>query len=302
MQLKLPAWARPDHPVARREETRWRRLLKKWAWLWIIVVGGPCACSALCTLSSLPSVGYQGVPWQQSMAVVGWIGFMAIWITVGLWSWILATFVSVAAATVIASEREARSWSLLRLTPMTIREALAAKLTALLRIIAWPAAGILGIEVLGTGLAAAAGLFFVLVLLPINAPLDRTTQILSAAGVLVLWPAAVTYILITSVIGLAYNASVGLLSSTLAKTTGTAVILSFVVSFGIAAFVILPVQQAVLLAVEFLAGLLSMTTQSVVYAAAPVALATVILPLAIQAVITILIAYFAIRQAERIVE
>jgi hypothetical protein len=301
--MKLPAWTRPEHPIARREDARWRRSTRKWSWLGFIVLGAPCACSALCTLSSLPTTLLAGVTWQEALAALGWVVFVAMWVTTGLWGWILGTFVSLASATLIASEREARNWSLLRLTPLSIRETLAAKLWALARLVMWPTAAVLGIESLGISLGIIGALAVVgLAWRTDPAALGSAASLLIAAAIVGLWPLAIVYVVVAGLINLAYNASIGLLSSALARTTGAAVGLSFVVSFGIAVFVLLPIQQMVLIVVQVLGGLLSLTTQSVAAFAGLTIAASLLLPIGLQAAVAVVTIYVAVTQAERIVE
>lgn len=301
--MKFPAWATPDHPVARREAALWQKTLRRWAWLLILFILLPCGCSAMCSLSSLPVALEANSPVLSMLIFGAWTVFVGIWLTASLWSWVLGTFVSVTSATLVARERESLNWSLLRLTALSVREVLAAKLAALGRLIVWPTVIVLGLETIGISLAALAGIVLIFEVGGSSSPpLPRDLQVALAGFIALLWLPAVGYFIVAHLVNLVYNTGVGLLSSTLARSTGTAVALSFVVNFGIVMFVFVPLQQVVSIGVQLLGGVLTVATQSPAAFFILTPLASLILPLVLQAAIASGTLYWAIRQSERIVE
>jgi len=301
--MKLPAWARADHPVARRESAVWQKIYKRWGWLLILIVLLPCGCSALCSLTALPASFSADTPVTALLIFLGWTLFVGVWVTSGLWSWVLGVFAGIGGAIMVARERETLNWSLLKLTTLSVREILAAKLTALVRLMFWPNIAILGLETIGITVIVVGGLVGVYIGGQVAAsdfPLAfQVGLVMLLVGI---WPLAVGYFAISNVSNMIYNSAVGLLTSTFTRTTGNAVALTFVVSLGLALLVFIPIQQFIGIFLQLFGGLLTLNEQSPVAFIVFSSVASFILPLVIQIGLTILLLIWAVYQTERIVE
>jgi hypothetical protein len=155
----------------------------------------------------------------------------------------------------VARERETRNWAMLRITSMPVREILHAKIAALTHLLLWPTAAVLALEfvaVLLAGLALIAGLLIA------GSSAPDWSPVLDALGVnyLILGslPLFGLYIVAATLISLIYNCAVGLLTSTMTRTTASAVILSFVVHFGLLMLVFVPAQQVISIALQLIGG------------------------------------------------
>jgi hypothetical protein len=131
--------------------------------------------------------------------------------------------------------------------------------------------------------------------LPPDVALGISAVILGSA------PPFFIYIIVATLIGLIYNCSVGLLTSTFSRTTASAVVLSFVVHFGIQMFIFVPIQQIVSIGIQLMGGLLVFATHSpVIFLMVP--LASFILPILIEVLITVGAFAYSISHAQYIVE
>jgi hypothetical protein len=301
--MKLPAWARADHPVARRESAVWQKIYKKWGWLLILIVLLPCGCSALCSLTALPAAFTVDTPTTALLVFLGWTLFVGVWVTSGLWAWVLGVFAGIGGSIMVARERESLNWSLLKITTLSVREILAAKLAALVRLMFWPSVAILGLETTGITLMVVGSLVGVYIAGQVaGSDLPLTFQIGLAMLLIGIWPIAVLYFVISNLSNLVYNSAVGLLTSTFTRTTGNAVALTFVVSLGLALLVFIPIQQVIGIVLQLFGGLLTLNNQSPVAFFAFSSVASFVLPLVIQIGLTALLLVWAVYQTERIVE
>jgi hypothetical protein len=301
--MKLPAWAQASHPVARRERAVWHQIYSRWGWLLLLLALLPCGCSALCSLSSVPAVFAADTPTIGLLVLFAWIILVGVWLTSGLWAWILGTVAGVGGAIMVAREREMLNWSLLRLTTLTIREILAAKLAALGRILWWPAIAILSLETAGVTLMVIGGVIGILIAGrtdPADFPLELQVEIIIL--LVGLWPLSVFYLVFTNVLNLAYNGALGLLTSTFTRTSGNAVGLTLVASFAINLLIFLPIQQLVGVVLQALGGLLTIANSSPAPFLVFTSLASFLLPIIIQLSLTILMLVWAVHQSESIAE
>ena len=301
--MKLPAWAKPDHPIARRETTLWQKSIKKWRWLLALLVLLPCGCSAFCSLSALPAAFDANTPFLAVLIFLAWSIFIGIWLTSGMWAWVLGTFASVSSATVIARERETLNWGMLRLTTLSIKEIIAAKLAALGRLLLWPAAALIVLEMLGISFMALVGLVVVVALgYTSTSDIPPTLQLGLAALILGGWLPAAFYLAVTTLINLIYNSAVGLLTSSYTRTTASAVALSFAVHFGINLFIFVPIQQVITLGVQLFGGVLMLATQSPLALFVVTPLISFITPVVLQALMAAVALWWAFSQSERVTE
>jgi hypothetical protein len=301
--MKLPAWARATHPVARRETAIWQKLNKKWGWLILLLVLLPCGCSAFCSLSALPASLTADTPTTGLLIFLAWSLMLGVWLTSGLWEWVLGTFAGIGGAIMVARERETMNWSLLRLTTLSIREILGAKLAALGRLMLWPFTAILGLQTAGISLMVIGGLVAILVARQVDPADMPVTLVIELGGLLIgLWPVSVLYLAVASLVNLGYNSALGLVTSSYARTTGNAVVLTFVASFAVNLLVFVPLQQLVSIGIQLLGGVFMLATQSPVAFFILTPLASFILPVLIQFVLTVILLATATYQSERIVE
>ncbi len=301
--MKLPAWARADHPVARREVAVWKQIGKRWGWLVLLLALLPCACSGLCSLSALPTALTAETPAAALILFLAWSVTVGIWLTSGLWSWVISTFAGIGSAIMIARERETLNWSLLRLTTLSIREVLAAKLAALGRLLCWPVVAVLALQSLGISLLAVIAFVGVVALnrsSPDSLPTDQMVQL--CLIILGVWPVALIYLAVAQIINVLYSSAVGLVTSAFSRTSGSAVALTFVVNFGLTFFLFVPLQQFITLGLQLLGGVVSLLTQSPAALLILTPLASFILPILIQIGLTIAALVIAVRKSETINE
>lgn len=279
------------------------RTFRRWRWVAVPFALLPCACTGIFTLTALPVAFEAGSPQWTVAILVGWVILSMLWITGGLLGWALGTFANIGAAVTVARERETHNWAMLRLTAMPIREIVAAKLAALTRLIFWPAVVALGLEVASFGLSGVALIVGVLVL-GASAPQDfrPEMQIGVIAAILGGEPVITIYAIVATTISLLYNCAVGLLTSTLTRTTASAVILSFGIHFGINLFVFVPVQQLTSIMVQLLGGALALATQSPLAFFIFVPIVSFVLPIALELVIGAAAFLIAMNQAQNIIE
>ncbi len=301
--MRLPAWAAADHPIVRREATLWRRVFKRWGWAGIPLLLLPCACSAMCALGTLPTMFDPDMPWWGALAFLIWIAVIAIWITGGLWGWILSVIASLGSATLVARERETQNWELLRITVLSVPEIIGAKVTALLRFLLWPIALTLALELAGVGIIVLTAIGLIIAG-GIYDPGDFTPGLQLVLGVATLGGAGpvILYLVAALLISLIYNCAIGLLTSTFSRTSGSAVALSFVVHFAINLFIFLPLQQAFSIYVQFLGGVLALVTQQPVLFIILGLLIPFVLPILIEAVIALVAFYLSVSRAQKINE
>jgi len=247
----IPSWASNDHPIVQREAALWKKRSRQWSWVWIIFLLLPLMCSGLCGLSMTPIL-------IEANSAGGWLFSVAAILSVTLWMlhgflmfgiWLLS---SIGTSTVIARERETQNWSLLRITTLNIPEIVHAKVVGVLRWLSLPLALAVVLRI------AMVSLLFIVAIIVIFSVAIRTTTITPQlqAALAVASLAACVIIAIYFIIELAatvlYNCSIGLLSSVLARTSANAIAIMFVLQFGITFFLIVPIQQVVVLTISIL--------------------------------------------------
>jgi hypothetical protein len=254
---RQPAWARPTHPVFRRELGRWQRsrawrLLRASPWvaplvlaLGLLLAAGAGALSA--DTQALPS----------ATALVAGATFVGVAATLsGLLNWLLGLMASLFGAVLIARERENQNWPFLRVTTLTSFEILGGKLAALLHMLAGPAHTIAAIRLAallggaGAVVFAAANAGFTLAELVDLADSLVAQALLPGPALLVtasvggldilIW---LIYWLIEPYFNAVYNSLIGLAASTLASTRGRAIALVFVGHLVLSLAIYAPAQQ-----------------------------------------------------------
>jgi hypothetical protein len=309
--LALPAWVRPTHPIVRNEIRHWAQS-RGWRFMRILLVGGtltflvaPAGCAALFAISSQP------LSPVELILVTGGVFTLGLAVISVLVQWLNSLSASILGATLIARERQSQTWPFLRLTSLTSIDIAGGKLAALLYTLAQPIALVLGLRLLALlgGLAtallaiAASGLtlpalqgllqslFDELLLSTGQAQLGLTFGIAGVLTALAAW-------FIEPVFSVLYNALLGLAVSTLARSSGAAIVLVFAAHFGLALGVYAPAQQVGTLM------LLPLTQNIDAGGAAVLVLLAVVLPLALQAVLPVVVmvacVIFTLKRLERL--
>lgn len=221
----------------------WQKRSGRWRWLFIPFLFLPLCCTAVCGLSLLPAALNDNSP--GALAVVG-----GLTLIVGLWSlhsfatWGVNLITTVAAATVIARERETLNWPLLRVTTLAPQEILGAKIAALLAWLRWPIAALLIARVaavLATAVGAAVLVLFAPRLDPeVTASMQVALWMFTALGAAFM----TAFLIVELAASLLYNCAIGLLSSAVSRSSATAVAVTFVLNLVLVLFVFAPAQQA----------------------------------------------------------
>jgi hypothetical protein len=252
-----PGWARPAHPVFRFEARRWRRsrasrLLRGSVWVTPIIL----------LLGILVALGAAGLsanalaPQSDVLIVAGGTYVFLLATVSALFNWLVGLAGSLLGASLIARERETQNWPFLRVTTLSTVEIVGGKLAALLQLLVKPAHAIalLRLGALGGG-AVALGLAVASSGVTPEEALDAVTSfeplaflpassLLLAASVgglgLLAW---ITYWLIEPYFNVLYNSAIGMTASSLARTRGLAIGLTFVIHLILGLAVYAPVQQ-----------------------------------------------------------
>ena len=263
MRTFWPAWATAQNPVFRYETGRWgrsrfRRLLQPALWsgalfLFLIFVCLPAACAGLLLLAPSTPV----FPITDSRLSDFFSAFVLFLLGSGLFSSLASGLLGLAAtalaATLIAREREAQTWPLVRLTTLTSGQIVGGKLAAFLYILQ----NSMHLVALWRGVTVAAavgagGLYIVLSFLGVPDVKSGLEALwasvppnagLTLAGWGLVGLVTVTYWLIEPYFIVVYNGAVGLAVSTFARTRRWAIALVFITQFTLGLAVYWPIQQ-----------------------------------------------------------
>jgi hypothetical protein len=258
MRSLWPAWATKQNPVFRYETGRWRRsrflrFLQPAAWsvvvfLFLLFVCLPATCAGLVAVAPA-SVSSTSNTRLSDFLAAGVLFLLASSALSALASGMLGLVSSALAATLIAREREAQTWPLLRLTTLTPVQIVGGKLAAFLNILQ----NSMHLVALWRGLTVAAavggGLIFVLMAPELQgvvselgklAPLDSG---LLLAGLAIVGLITVVYWLTEPYFTVIYNGAVGLAVSTFARTRRWAIALVFIAQFTLGLALYWPIQQ-----------------------------------------------------------
>jgi len=285
--LRPFTWVAPNHPIARRELHLMQRVGRQWdgAWgcVWFFVFVGPLFGSLACGVGAFFSSiidAYDALFW-----------LFGLWQLQLLPTLGMKLFASLAAAVVIARERETQNWPLLRITPFSIPNILNAKLAGLyywledsFRLMLYAR----GILALATFIVCAALVY-------------QTQPTVAAESQWLLWVGGgltatlfAMFAFAELIVGLLYHFAVGLCVSAYSRASGAAIAFTFLAHLVLWAFIFMPVERLSTFA----------TTQSIV-ALYPSQFANVIafgvssffIPVLIQAGLTIGAYALAVRQA-----
>lgn len=235
-----PSWASPSHPIAQRERQAWQR---RWPWqvarigclpATVLVLLVPSACGIVFAL--------------QEFASDPALFLLTVFFGIGVAQFVLAAFTGLLAliggALTVAPERAQGNWELLRLTPFTPEQIVAAKVAALLRQLAPLMAGVIIMRVLlafalivilllflifdGTN-GTPASLLMVLRELFVLAPSETT---LGLTATLVLGPVSAVAWLATLIWRVVQNAIVGTLASSFTRSASAAIAVAVALQYG----------------------------------------------------------------------
>ena len=248
-----------NNPVFRYETGRWRRsrlwrYVQPGVWglalfLFLTVVCLPTACVGL--LAFVPPRNGQPVssPPGTYIFFAGFLFVLASSLLSGLASWLLGLASSALAATLIAREREAQAWPLVRLTLLTPAQIVGGKLAAFL----YTLQGSMHLLVVWRGLTMAGGaaafVLFALVTPDVKSLVAELRSIpsfnnsLALAGLGLTGLVAAGYWLFEPYFTVFYNGAVGLAVSTFARTRRWAIALVFITQFTLGLALYWPVQQ-----------------------------------------------------------
>lgn len=228
-----------------------------WAGL-LLFLAVPLACPLLVNLAA---PGYASA--AEAILINGGTITFALAVVSGVASLLNGLLAGLLGATLISRERECQSWTFLRLTTLTSVEIIGGKLTAVLRSLAWPLHFALALRLLalGAGLAtlvlaaAASGLTWEAVLAIWNSLAGEFANANGLAlqlSLLVSLPIGLAYWLLEPYFSALYAAGVGLAASTMARSRGTAIVLTVAVHLGLGLGVYAPAQQAMSLGMVLL--------------------------------------------------
>ena len=242
--MKLPIWATAAHPIARRELNLWRKAgLSLW-WLWIIFLLPPL-CGAFSLLFSVLSAAFSfsvtsvnafnDLPPEFWASIFGGTALAALWGMQAFLGWGIGIFAVIGSAGVIAREREAQIWPLLRLTAFDVPDIVSAKITAVLRGLARPVLAVLALRVasvVGSVLFA-----YLLAALTGSSGNDQQLQWITINAFLFL-----PVFLLTVLSGTIYTCAISTFVSAIVRTPAVALAMSFLTLLLLWLFVFLPVQ------------------------------------------------------------
>jgi hypothetical protein len=309
-RVALPAWVRPTHPIVRNEVRHWAHS-RGWRVVRYLLWGGsltfflvPAGCALLFGVFSR----FTTSP-AETILALGGVFTIGLAVISALAHWLNSLSASVLGATLIARERESQTWPLLRLTSLTSVDIAGGKLMALLYTLAWPLYLVTGLRLLAflSGLAtvllafAASGLTLPglrALFSPVFEELQLTPDqwlaglIIAIIGLLL----ALAAWFIEPFFGVLYNGLLGLTVSTLARSSGAAIVLVFAAHFGLVLGLYWPAQQMSSLL------LLPLTQNIGVGSAAVLVILSIALPFALQAVLPVVVmgacAIFTLQRVE----
>jgi hypothetical protein len=255
-RFHLPAWLRRTHPVVRYEAGHWARS-RAWRAARHLVWGGsltfilvPAACSILFSLQSKFTSRAEGILALGGVFAVG----VALLSTLAVWFSNISA--SILGATLIAGERESRTWPFLRLTSLTALDIAGGKMMALFYTLLGPLRLITGLRLLAlvAGLATVSLAFlasgvsareFAAIFVPLLdefslRPVQWAALLLFAALAISWW---VLNWLAEPFFGLLYYGIIGLFMSTFARSRGSAIVLVVGAHFCLALGVYVPLSQ-----------------------------------------------------------
>ena len=255
LSVSLPAWTHATHPIVHYETRRWRRsrlqrLIQRGPWAVALIV---LALSALCAGAVTLQGQLSARPASVILAAGGTLALIAAAVS-GLANWLVGLAASILAATLIARERESRTWPFLRLTSLTSAEIVGGKFAAVWYTLRGVLHFVAGLRLLALGVGLLTAVLWLLTERP------AAGQVLAALSSLPLTPADLAWLsllggvgaaiglagwLLEPYFGLLYNGAVGLAASTLARSSGAAVVLMIAAHFGLSLGVYFPAQQIV---------------------------------------------------------
>jgi hypothetical protein len=255
--LTLPAWTRPGHPIVRYERRHWEKS-RGWKLARLLLWGGPltfvllpAACAVVFSLSAT----FRSLA-EIILALGGIFTFgLAMLATLALWLNNLSA--SLLAATVVARERESQTWPFLRLTSLTTLDILGGKLAAVFYTLARPVQFLTALRlvvVLSAAVTlalayAASGLTARQVMQAISGLIVEAQLPPGQWAVLMVFLAASGLFgllnwLAEPLLGVIYNAVVGLAASCLARSRGAAIVVVVAAHLGLGLALYAPAQQA----------------------------------------------------------
>jgi hypothetical protein len=228
-------WVAPNHPIARRELRQLQQVGRRWdrAWgvVWFFIFIGPLFGSLACGVGAFFSSiinAYDSLFW-----------LFGLWQIQILPTLALKLFASLAAAVLIAREREAQNWPLLRITPFSITNLVNAKLAGLyywiedgFRILLY-GRGVLTLVTIIVGLALARQTLW-----PATVDAQWMSWLGGAAAVLI-----ALFAFVELIAGVAYNVAVGLCVSAYSRASGVAIASTFLAQIVLWAFLFLPLER-----------------------------------------------------------
>ena len=255
-RFHLPAWVRRTHPVVRYEAGHWARS-RAWRaarnFVWggsLIFILAPAACSILFGLQSKFTSPAEGILALGGVFAVG----LALLSTLAVWFSNISA--SILGATLIAGERESRTWPFLRLTSLSALDIAGGKMMALFYTLLGPLRLITGLRLLAliAGLATVGLAFlasgvsareFAAIFVPL---LDEfSLRPVQWAGLLLFAALAISWGVLNWLaepfFGLLYYGIIGLFVSTFAHSRGSAIVLVVGAHFCLALGVYVPLSQ-----------------------------------------------------------
>ena len=240
--LRLPSWARPNHPILRRELRQWRRAnwmkFTHWGCLLsllavLISITGSCSC---CGLVITVDAGDDPITWLGYSL----IGFgLSLWMVDWLGQWGLSMAATVLTAPRLSAEIEDRTWDMMRLTTMPASEIVMAKWAAALWQLRWLTLALSLLRLLLLLLFSLFGALIALVWLWAAHTGGPTMQALIAfvvrpgpflwLALIVIWIGWSIYYLLQPVLKIMTGGAFGLFASSLAPSKSMAIVVAFAV-------------------------------------------------------------------------
>lgn len=294
----LPRWASLDHPVVKRELSVWRHLSPRWEsmWnnIWFLFLFLPMFGSILCGLATLI-----GAIFYSPRAVVPFLA--ALWLLQLLPSWVIKVFASLGASLSITRERETSNWILMRITPLSITHIVGAKIAGLIHWMSEPLIILLIMRVI------AAIATSVMVVSLTQTPAISTSSFgiafrfqpsvwIGGAALSIL---IFTFSFIEIASSLLYNCGIGLMASSLARNSTTAIVINFTLQLILWLFIFLPLQRFI---APLITELLTTFYQGqVIDVIAPI-LMSLMIPIAAEVWLAFTAFRIALRRAQNLIE
>jgi hypothetical protein len=294
----LPRWASLDHPVVKRELSVWRHLSPRWETLWnnvwFLFLFLPMFGSVLCGLAVLVGSNLYG-----ARAVVPFLA--ALWLLQILPSWGIKVFASLGASLCLTREREQANWVLMRITPLSVSHIVGAKIAGLIHWMSEPLIIVLIMRVI------AAIATSVMVVSLTQTPAIST----SSFGIAFRFQPSVwfggaalsilifTFSFIEIASSLMYNCGIGLMASSLARNSTTAIVINFTLQLILWLFIFLPLQR--ILAPLITELLTTFYQGQVIDVIAPIMVGLMI-PIAAEAWLAFTAFRIALRRAQTLIE